>query len=31
MNLMQPGDVAVVIADDPAAVTKQVAPYLRPT
>jgi UDP-N-acetylmuramyl tripeptide synthase len=30
MELMQPGDVAVIVADDTAAVTAQIAPYLPP-
>lgn len=28
MEMMQPGDVAVIVADDTAAVTKQIAPYI---
>jgi cyanophycin synthetase len=30
MDFMQPGDVAVIVADDTAAVTAQIAPYLLP-
>ncbi|MDQ6633638.1 MAG: cyanophycin synthetase, partial [Gemmatimonadota bacterium] len=30
MELMEPGDVAVIVADDTAAVTAQIAPYLLP-
>jgi UDP-N-acetylmuramyl tripeptide synthase len=30
MDFMQPGDVAVIVADDTAAVTAQIAPYMQP-